>query len=607
MEVREIDGVKVIADSEELLTFKCAGRRPYYRMRGKPVTDLQASEIIGKINNLINFSNYSPPGHGWIHTDGTVGINSITFKLPNAEEFIEEWSDFIKMFPYLDLVIAITWWDEISPTEHDIQDEWFDIENSFGIFDDFEKEDYDDEFYDAIEIGIYVHDNTVELMSPERTREKYREYVELYEDENRDKYLYDYYEDKNEYTWKEKRRQEKNKITVRTKEELDAVDTEFDGIIQIEFGGDHNLAEVRKNYKAEIHVDGEYFIGVWGKNEVVAHDNSYVAVHDEARVEAYDKVWVYADGGAFADASGQVYIQARDNSVAVMRGNGSVFARENAKIRAYGSTTIKAYGNVNIRAFDECVIDCRSECTVTAGGRCVVKARDKCKVTAMYRCLVFAGDECIVEAEGDSVIEAKGAVTVTAKKRSTINAGGSACVFDRQQGGEIFTTGWAHVNHIPKTVTEFCECNGLWYNENKVRFYIPAQIRDGIYEDNNYSPKVTFEVGKTTALKDYQADYTLPYTLSARTLKDALAECIPTNKYRWHDYDVVLEIEAELKDVELCKYSDEDVSVKAARVIRVVPFSECGEYAARIEEASQERIKSFKFGYELIDGKWHML
>ncbi|MBR0365443.1 MAG: hypothetical protein IJH94_01400 [Clostridia bacterium] len=347
MEVREVDGVKVIADSKELLTFKCSARRPYYRMRGKSVTKEQAFEIIRRTDNFfndilsteppdyigcLNFDNWLieknhfPQGYGWIHTDGTVGTNAITQKFPKSEEFIEEWSDLIKAFPYLNLVIAITWWDEISPTEHEIRREWNDIKNRFGIYGDFEKEDYDDEFYDAIEIGIYVHDNTVELMSPERTREKYREYVELYEDKNRDKYVSKYY-DKNgivqvdieylkrliicnrldpdsilteerSYRWKDidEGEREMNKITVKTQEELDAVDEEFDGIINIKFGSEYNFAEAKKNYRAEIHVGDRYYIIVRGKNRVVARNNSYIAAHDEVRVEAYDRAWVYADG-----------------------------------------------------------------------------------------------------------------------------------------------------------------------------------------------------------------------------------------------------------------------------------------------------------------------
>ena len=80
---------------------------------------------------------------------------------------------------------AVTEWNEIP------DDVW---DTDYDQRCDFEAAEYDDEFLDAIMVGIYVHNNTVEIMSPERTREKYKEYAALYEDPNRDKYRSDYYD-----------------------------------------------------------------------------------------------------------------------------------------------------------------------------------------------------------------------------------------------------------------------------------------------------------------------------------------------------------------------------------------------------------------------------
>ena len=198
---------KVIVD-KEVEGFDSYVRRPYYRMRGKSVTPEQAFEIICRtdsffwdieriaccpqryigscnFNNWLIECNHYPFGYGWIHTDGTVGGNAITQKYPTAEEFIGEWSENLKAFPYLDLVIAVTEWNEIPDDVWDADDDQRR---------DFEAAEYDEEFLDAIMVGIYVHNNTVEIMSPERTREKYKEYAALYEDPNRDKYRSDYYD-----------------------------------------------------------------------------------------------------------------------------------------------------------------------------------------------------------------------------------------------------------------------------------------------------------------------------------------------------------------------------------------------------------------------------
>ena len=183
-------------------------RRPYYRMRGKPVTKEQAFEIIRRTDNFfgdeieeieqhedflgcINFDNWLidkhhyPQGYGWVHTDGTIGSNAITQKYPTEEEFIIEWAEKLMAFPYLDFIIALTWWNE-APV----------IENNILSRDEFETNSYDKLFLDAIGLGIYVHDKKIELLSRKATIEKYKEYDSLY-GHPREKFVSDYYERNN--------------------------------------------------------------------------------------------------------------------------------------------------------------------------------------------------------------------------------------------------------------------------------------------------------------------------------------------------------------------------------------------------------------------------
>ena len=70
-------------------------------------------------------------------------------------ELVTEWFYKLKSFPYLDLVIGITNWDEIS---------W----------------DEDDTFEKAIQMGIYVHDKCIELLNKQNAWAKYQEYDEKY-------------------------------------------------------------------------------------------------------------------------------------------------------------------------------------------------------------------------------------------------------------------------------------------------------------------------------------------------------------------------------------------------------------------------------------------
>lgn len=180
-------------------------RRPYYRMRGKPVSKEQAFDIIRRTDNFlgwikeiekhedfvgnINFDNWLihknhyPRGYGWIHTDGKVGTNAITQKYPTIKEFVCEWLKYMIAFPYLDVVVALTWWNEVHPGN-------FMIEDDSNI--DYEAEEYDQDFYDAIVMGIYVHNHKLEILNKTDTVKKYKEYDSLYGKE-REKFKSDYY------------------------------------------------------------------------------------------------------------------------------------------------------------------------------------------------------------------------------------------------------------------------------------------------------------------------------------------------------------------------------------------------------------------------------
>lgn len=194
----------IITDDESVDKIKTI-RRPYYRMRGVPVTSEQAFDIIRRTDNFfyfeidainyhddflgsINFDNWlimknhHPDGYGWIHVDGTVGGNAITQKYPKIKAFVMEWFRNLAAFPYLNLIVAVTYWDEIS---------------SDAKYDDkervlFETVAYDERFYDAIMLGIYVHDKKIEILNKYEAIAKYKEYNKLYGNP-REKFEPEYY------------------------------------------------------------------------------------------------------------------------------------------------------------------------------------------------------------------------------------------------------------------------------------------------------------------------------------------------------------------------------------------------------------------------------
>ena len=170
-------------------------RKPYYRMRGKPVTPEQAFEIIrrtdGNLESKIkdedrkdfvhgwNFQNWSAMSkrfivdYGWVNNDGTIGGSAHTYKYPTIDEFVVEWFRYLTAFPYLDLVIAITYWNE---RPWDVS---WDPYKEYTI-DDFESDKFDKEFYKAVVCGIYVSGTTVQILTADETISMYKKYNALY-------------------------------------------------------------------------------------------------------------------------------------------------------------------------------------------------------------------------------------------------------------------------------------------------------------------------------------------------------------------------------------------------------------------------------------------
>lgn len=198
--------MKILVEDEFCREWTPLGRRPYYQMRGKRISEEQAFEIISKTDRTISYSlgfegsipcynfyndwfyycNDIDGRYGWVHPNGIVGINSIMPKYPTVDEFAHEWAIYLHNFPFLDLIVGITWWNEMSNERHQMM-------NPYN-WRDYEYVGYDD-FLDNIEAGIWVHDRKIEIIDREKTIEVYRQYEQLYEEKDKRVYFHKYYDD----------------------------------------------------------------------------------------------------------------------------------------------------------------------------------------------------------------------------------------------------------------------------------------------------------------------------------------------------------------------------------------------------------------------------
>ena len=177
---------------------------PYYQLRGMPVTKAQAIDIIShtdnmfytlqnmynnerkkqgksctyKVHDALMFGNSwfgDKDKFGWCHPDGRISVNGNMSKFLFVDELIHILHYFVEQFPYLDIVIAFTKWNEASARASKFWYKEFKknlklhVHNE-DIWNIREQMTYED-FYKGLIMGYHVHDGVIEIIDQYETYE----------------------------------------------------------------------------------------------------------------------------------------------------------------------------------------------------------------------------------------------------------------------------------------------------------------------------------------------------------------------------------------------------------------------------------------------------
>ena len=203
----KLDSIMNILESVEMIVdngveyWSDETHQPYYRMRGRSVSEEQALRMILKStycrpveNKLLceDFTNtwlyyrQFPNSYSWVHPDGTIGLNDSLGFRPDLAKLVLDWVGFINLYPFLDLVVGVTAWDKSPPYSLNNLSENILLPDLLPVCDDF---------CDNLKLGIRVHNRIIEVMSPERAKNIYLQYEKKYAAPDPGKYSpYYYYE-----------------------------------------------------------------------------------------------------------------------------------------------------------------------------------------------------------------------------------------------------------------------------------------------------------------------------------------------------------------------------------------------------------------------------
>lgn len=179
-------------------------RRPYFRMRGRPITEEQAFDILCKTDNFFDYNlelpnlitdrtivdnvwlspNFSPH-RGWTYPNGIIGQNGLTVKYPDHNELLASVEELLDNFPYLDMIILFTDWDE-GPNYA----KWY-YDDDVAPFGWEDGTDQYPDFFDHVVFGIKAGNNIIHFMERNKACQCYREFLKLNEDYGIDDRLFE--------------------------------------------------------------------------------------------------------------------------------------------------------------------------------------------------------------------------------------------------------------------------------------------------------------------------------------------------------------------------------------------------------------------------------
>jgi len=151
---------------------------PYFRLRGRPVTEQQAKEVILNYHTSSPFDGYKDNGSfwGWCHPDGTVGINHSIGCLYDYWDLLVYCFYLASEFPFLDFAAAFTTGCLQTVT----------VRNSSGnlryeyLWYSSESVSYD-EWRNSVRMGIHLHDGMFTFLDKKQALKLYDQYAKRYE------------------------------------------------------------------------------------------------------------------------------------------------------------------------------------------------------------------------------------------------------------------------------------------------------------------------------------------------------------------------------------------------------------------------------------------
>ena len=224
--------------------------------------------------------------------------------------------------------------------------------------------------------------------------------------------------------------------------------------------------------------------------------------------------------------------------------------------------------------YNRAVVNRRFKYPVEARGNSSVVSWDSSSVEAWDSSSVEARDNSSVEARDSSSVEAWDNSSVVAWGSSSVEARGSSQIVDAARNNNIEISGNARIVYNPSNIDEYIDFYGLDATDTTVKLYKAVHFCGSVY-CSDYNHEFIYPIGDVVTpdngfAESVQIECGAGIHLAYKTW------AVGYGAY-WPDL-AILECECEKSDVLVPLYGDGKVRARKAKVLREVPFEECGLY-----------------------------
>ena len=257
--------------------------------------------------------------------------------------------------------------------------------------------------------------------------------------------------------------------------------------------------------------------------------------------KSYDNASAVLRDNASAELRDNASAVLRDNASAVLRDNASAELRDNASAVLRGNASAVLWDNASAVLWDNASAELRDNASAVLRGNASAELRDNASA-------VLRGN-------------------------ASAEASGNAQIVDVYRSGRASVFGNARVVYLPQTLGEFISHYGI-KGDGEITLYKAVHKHNEQYF-SDYDDEFEYRIGEI-AVPDNGFDDDAHEKCGAGINMAPLHWCLDYGR-EWNDL-AILEMTALREDVVVPMNTDGKVRARKAKVIREVPFSECGIY-----------------------------